>query len=384
MKTYKRILTLITVSVLLFSACGEEIIDNGEMSETLRTGSTEDEIVVMFDQFTSSEMELGTLKEKTFSERIQTTGMIDVPPEYKAAVSVFYGGTVKNLHLLVGGKIKKGQLLFTIENPEFIQMQQDYLNAQNSLKYLQKEYERQRKLFTENISSQKKYLKAEADYLTIRSNYEALGQKLKLLNIHLSELNFTTITSSAKVISPISGSITEVNIIKGEYLSPNEVAVAIVNTQHIHLELSVFEKNINKIREHQTIRFSLPDSKSIIYEAEVFLVGKSVSTSDRTINIHGHLKNESQESSFIPGMYIEAEILVDEVLSPSINSEAVVNVEDNYFVLVKKFSSKEKYTFSKREVKVGKTIDGYTQILNPEKFSDSDEFVIKGAFNLIN
>ncbi len=384
MKLYKTIFTITAISIFLFSSCGEESIENNSVSETSGVDLLDNDIIVTNEQFTSSGMEIGTITEKSFSERIQASGMIDVPPEFKAAVSVYYGGTIRNLHLLVGEKIKSGQTLFTLENPEFIEMQQDYLNAKTSLNYLQNEYERQKKLFSENISSQKKYFKAEADYFTMRSNFVALGNKLQLLNINPSNLNFNSIKSSAKILAPISGIITEVNITKGKYLSPNEVAVAIVNTEHVHLELNVFEKNIHKIRKDQTIKFSLPDSKSIIYEAEVFLVGKSVNTTDRTINIHGHLVDESHESNFIPGMYIEAEILVDEVNRPALFSNAVVNVEDSYFVLVKKISSKEQYTFVKREVKIGRTIDGYTEILNADEFSNDAQIVSKGAFNLIN
>ncbi len=198
------------------------------------------------------------------------------------------------------------------------------------------------------------------------------------------KLDNNTITTSALIKAPISGNITEVNITKGEYLSPNEVAIAIINTEHMHLELNVFEKDIFKIKKGETIKFTQPDNRTTVYEAEVFLVGKSVNTVDRTINIHGHLKDETQESNFIPGMYIEAEILVGEVSRPAINEDAVVNVEDKYFVMVKKSSDKDAYNFIQREVKIGKTIDGYTQILNADEFNNDVEFVIKGAFNLIN
>lgn len=384
MKFYKTIITIIAVLIFLFLACGEERVDDVTIGENSEPTSTDNLIVITSEQLSFSGMELGKITQKSFSERILTTGTLDVPPEYKAAVSVYYGGTVKNLHLLVGEKIKMGQTLFTLENPEFIQMQQDYLNAKNSLKYLQKDYERQRKLSSENVSSQKKYLKAETDYFTVRSNFEALGQKLQLLNINPSDLNFNSITSSAKIKAPISGNITEVNISKGEYLSPTKVAVGIVNTEHMHLELNVFEKDIFKIKKGETIKFTQPDNRTTVYEAEVFLVGKSVNTVDRTINIHGHLKNETQESNFIPGMYIEAEILVGEVTHPAINEDAVVNVEDEYFVLIKKSSDQETSTFIQREVMIGKTIYGFTQILNADEFSKNDEFVIKGAFNLVN
>ncbi len=381
MNFYKNIFTLIFFSIILFSACASESDKNAD-DNNIEVVPTNDEIVITSEQFSTSGMKLEKVTKKTFSERIQATGMMDVPPEYKAAVTVFYGGMVKNVHLLVGQIIKKGETLFTLENPEYVEMQQDYLNAKNKLKYLKAEYERQIKLLENNISSQKKYLKAESDYYTVLSNFNALGKKLQLLNINPTNLDYNSISTFTIIKAPISGYITEVNITKGEYLSSNEVSVAIINTEHMHLELNVFEKDIVKIKKGQTIKFTLPDNNSDVFEGEVFLVGKTVYLDDRTINIHGHLHNETQKINFIPGMYIEAEILVNEIEHLAIPNDAVVNVDENNFVLVKKAFSENKYTFLQREVEVGNTNDGYTEILNADEFKNN-EIVIKGAFNLI-
>jgi cobalt-zinc-cadmium efflux system membrane fusion protein len=379
MKVYKMIFTFLISSLLLFSACTSE---GGDNASAENTDMSSNEITVTTEQFSSSGMKLGEISQNSFSERIQVTGMMDVSPEYKAAVSVYFGGAVKNVKLLEGQSVKKGQVLFTLENPDYVQMQQDYLNAKSKLDYLKTEYERQKTLLKENVSSQKKYAKAESDYFTVLSDYEALSKKLQLLNINADKLDYNSITTYAVVRAPIGGYVTEVNITKGQYLSPNEVAVAIVNTEHMHLELNVFEKDIRKIKKGQTVRFVLPDNASKYYEGEVFLVGQAVYSEDRTINVHGHLKDESQESHFIPGMYIEGEILVDEIVRPSLPSDAVVNVEKDYFVLVKKSYSNNEYVFEKRQVKIGRINDGYTEILNAAEFK-GDEIVIKGAFNLI-
>ncbi|MCF6268329.1 MAG: efflux RND transporter periplasmic adaptor subunit [Melioribacteraceae bacterium] len=381
MNFYKNIFALIIFSIILFSACTAESEKN-TTDNSIEVILANDEIVITSKQFSSSGMKLGKITRKTFSERIQTTGMIDVPPEYKAAVTVFYGGMVKDVHLLVGQIVKKGETLFALENPEYVEMQQDYLNAKNKLKYLKAEYERVIELLENNIASQKKYLKAESDYYTVLSNFNALGKKLQLLNINTNNLDYNSISTSTTIKAPMDGYITEVNITKGEYLSSNEVSIAIVNTEHMHLELNIFEKDIAKIKKGQTIKFTLPDNNIDAFEGEVFLIGKTVYSDDRTINIHGHLRNETQELNFMPGMYIEAEILVNEIEQPAIPNDAIVNVDENNFILIKKYFGNDEYTFLQREVKVGKTNDGYTEILNANEFNNN-EIVIKGAFNLI-
>ncbi len=378
MKVLKTLSSVLIILALL-SACGGQ-----KQNETQANAkpSQEKEIVLTVEQFKGSGMKLGKITQRKFSRRVQATGMLDVPPQYKAAVSAYYGGTVKEVHLLVGQKVQQGATLFTLENPEYIQMQQDYLRAKSQLNYLRAEYERQKQLLHDNVASRKNFLKAESDYRTMLADYHALGKKLRLLNLTPETLSSENLSSVAQIKAPIGGFVTQVNITKGEYLSPNEVAVSLVSTEHLHLELNVFEKDITRIKKGQPIRFRLPDNGSHYFEGEVFLVGKAVSSEDRSINVHGHIHQAIQRAQFIPGMYIEAEILVDEERFPALPSDAVVNVGNAYYVLLKKSFAKGRYIFVQKPVKVGMSNDGFTQIVNAETLGDAD-ILIKGAFELI-
>ena len=381
MKFHKITLSIVLLTIFIFS-CGEQTSNETVMNSNIPE-SGENLIKITKEQFNTSGMKLGKITKQTFSERIQVAGMLDVPPEYKVAVSVFYGGTVKNVNLLEGKKVRKGDVLFALQNPKYIEMQQNYLTAKAKLSYLKSEFERQKILLKDNVTSKKKYLKAESEYLTILAQMEALDKELRLINIVPEHLDYSNIRSYVSVKSPISGNIAKVNITKGQYLDPNSVAVEIVSTEHIHLELKVFEKDINKIQKGQTIIFSLPDNNKQQYKAEVFLVGKAVDVTDRTINVHGHLKNEKDKLHFIPGMYIQAEIQVNEEESYALPSDAIVNVGNNYFILVKKSSTDNFYNFNKFQVTVGRVNNGFTEILNSNQFEDTAEVVIEGAFNLI-
>lgn len=375
-----KILSIVSISIVLMWACSKT--DNNKETENIQAAPSEKEIVLTTEQFTSSGMKLGRITPQYFSEEIRATGMMQVPPKHKAVVSVYYGGTVKDVHLLEGQRVKKGAVLFSMENPDYVQMQQDYLRVKSKLKYLQAEYQRQKKLLAENVTSRKKYLKAESDYLTMLADFNALSKKLRLLNMDPTTLTYKNITTFAEIKAPIDGFITQVNITKGQHLSPNEVAVSIVGTQHLHLELNVFEKDITKIKKGQTIQFFRPENEAEHYEGEVFLIGHAVNPSDRTINVHGHLKNEESKRHFIPGMYIEAKILVNNRPYPALPSNAVVNLDNKNYILVKKSFDNNRYTFVQKFVKIGMKNERYTQILNAEEFQDSD-ILVKGAFQLI-
>jgi len=219
-------------------------------------------VEITSSQFENSKMELGKTSKQFFTESIKTNGYIDVPPANRAKVSAIIGGYVKKSPLLVGDKVKKGQLLLTIENPDFIEIQQNYLEITEKLTYLKSEYNRQKTLFEEKITSQKNYLKAESDYKSALALSNGLSHKLKMININPLNVKAGKITSIVPIYAPISGSVTAVYTNVGEFMNASDVLLEIINNEHKHIELIVFEKEILKIREKQPILFKIPESST--------------------------------------------------------------------------------------------------------------------------
>ena len=73
-------------------------------------------------------------------------GTLEISPERLATVTLTMGGVVRTLSLLPGSYVSQGTLLATLENPEFIQLQQTYLESQAQLRFLEAEYQRQKAL----------------------------------------------------------------------------------------------------------------------------------------------------------------------------------------------------------------------------------------------
>lgn len=334
-------------------------------------------------QFTSSDMKLGKIEMTSFHEIVKANGIFDVPPENRATVSTYFGGTVKKIQLLPGEQIEKGQLLFTLENPDFVEIQQDYLQAKGQLKFLKSDYERQQNLVKDNVTSQKKYLQAESDYTVTRVKLESLSKKLEMMGINPRSLSVDNIRTTISITSPINGFVTEVNIARGAFLSPSQTAIAIVNTDHLHLELSIFEKDLPKVRVGQPINFKLQEGNTKTYKASVYLVNKTVDADSRTIGIHGHLSDEKMLSRFTPGMYVEADILTTSESRASLPEDALVEIDGQYYVLALSSSSTQGFSFIKKEVKKGTSNNGYVEILNPQDFKNNAQILIKGSFNLI-
>lgn len=339
----------------------------------------QDEVVVTETQFTSGAMELGKITIQEFTTVVKANGMFAVPPENQADVSAYFAGYVKDIHLLPGDIVKKGQVLFTIENPEYVQAQQDFLEAKGRLNYLKSDYERQKELLEDNVTSKKNFLKAESEYTVTQAQYQSIKKKLSLMNINANTLTGDNIRSVISVLSPISGYATTINATKGMYLNPSDVAITVTNTEDLHIELKIFEKDLPMVQMGQQIKVRLQNDTDTSYLGKVHLVNKAINPGDRTVDIHGDLVNESEAKLFAPGMYIEAEIVTSTSKYPALPAEAVANIDNDYFVLVKKTST----TFKRVLVKIGSTDNGFIQILNANEFDQNTEFLTKGAFNLI-
>lgn len=327
-------------------------------------------------------MALGEIEEKPFSSTIHVSGMIDVPPQNRAVVSAVMGGYIKDTPLLVGDLVKRGQLLVTVENPEFVTLQQNYLEAKEKLNYLKAEYERQIQLRSENITSQKNFLKAESEYKAVQAQYNGLKQRLRMLNFSTTDIDAGTIFPISKIYAPIAGSITKMNVVKGLFVSPAAAILEIIDNDHIHLELHVFEKDIMKLRKGQTIWFNIPESSSETFEAKVYLIGANIEE-NRTIKIHGHLKNES-DHNFLTGMFVEADIVTADSLKKALPSEAVANLDDSWYLLQLISKNDEEYVFKKVEIQQGDQYNEYTSIETNASLDESDKFLTKGIFNVLN
>ena len=333
-------------------------------------------------QFKSSGMEIASPTEQDFDVTVKASGKIDVPPQNRAKVNTFMGGYVKSTTLLVGNRVTKGQALLTLQNTEFLDIQKEYMEVAEQLNFLKSEYDRQKTLYDEKITSQKNYLKAESDYKRAKAMHQSLSAKLMLLNINPRNVERGILTSTITIFSPITGDIVIMNANVGMYVAPSDVILEIVDTDHLHLELAVFEKDILNVKIGQKIHFKVPEASKDVFNAEVHLVGKSIEGNDRTINIHGHL-DDAIKQKLLTGMFVEAGIIIDSKKGLAIPSEALVTENNKNFVLLLD-NEKNGYSFKKVSVTIGEKSENFVEILPNTLINSSSRILTKGVFDLVN
>ncbi len=364
------------VFVLLSGAsCSERDAEESEPETRLEAN----EIMVTRDQFESSGMETGKIESRSFSRRIRATGTIDVPPQNRAIITAIMGGFVKKVPLLIGNEVKKGELLVTLENPDFIELQQQYLEVGEQLTYLEADFNRQDKLFKENITSEKNYLKAESEYKRARAQYSGLESKLVMIGISPQAVRSGNLSSEVIIRSPVNGTVTKLNVSLGSYVNPSDIIMEVVDPAHKHLELQVYEKDILQLEPEQVIRFSVPEASGEVFEANVALIGQAVDMQTRTVNVHGHLKDED-EKKFTVGMFVEAEIVTDMEQMTAVPENAVLGTAGNQFILIVTSEDNNQIILRRTKVVAMEAQNGFAGL--PE-FKDSTATILtRGGFSI--
>lgn len=373
--TMKRILKIISyflsIGLLLFYQCKEN-----EKTEPVSTILKDENVVVLTDaQLQNAPIETTTLSLQKISSVLKLNGMIDVPPQNLVSVSIPLGGYLKSSNLLPGKPISKGQVIAVIENPQFIQLQQDYLMAKSKVHFAQLDYNRQKTLNQSQATSDKVMQQAQSEMNSQKILMNSLAQQLRLININPESLSSGNITKSVPVYSSINGFVSKVNVNIGKYVNPSDVLFELINPDDIHLNLKVYEKDLKTLNKGQRFAAYTNTSPDKKYYGEILLVSKDVNPGGWA-EVHCHF--EKYDQSLVPGMYMNAEIETSTAFSNAIPEESIVNFEGKDFVFVED----KKQTYRLTPVKLGETENGFIQILNFNDFNNK-KIVIKNAYILL-
>jgi membrane fusion protein, heavy metal efflux system len=366
----------------LFSGCGSPESSDGEGIEVSQAPEGSQEITLTEVQFTTMMMEWGSPVKGEFSTEINVQGMVKVPVEGMREISAYFGGYVSDLKLVEGQAVRRGEVLFNLENPDFIKLQQEYLETTSQLTYLKAEFERQKTLFGEQISAQKNFLKAEADYQGTLARSQSLKKQLSLININADQLTPDNIRSKVPVFSPINGFVEDVFAVPGQFLPASGKALSLLNKDHLHIELILFEKDASRIHVGQKVLFIQPDQPTNEILAKIHVVGQSVNE-QRQITVHADLEDESEGKILFPGMFVQARVQLDPRESWALPEDALVEVDGAYFVLVQKAKSDQGYQLERIKVNPGARTRSMIAIEPVEGLTESSVVLVKGGFNLL-
>ncbi len=407
MKTFIiKLNALLFIAAITLVSCGEKETNKAAENPKPETDSVVTAVTITEAQFKNAGIKLGYMETKKLPETIKASGYIEVPPQNFAEVSTYIGGVVKSVQVQEGDFVKKGQTVITLEHPDFIKLQQEYIAGKNNFLFLEKEYQRQKELFEHNAASGKIFQETESKYKTEKGNVASLENQLSMLSISTDDLDKGQIIRTIALKAPIEGYISHLNISLGAYAEPNKELFDVTDIGHLIVHLKIFEKDIIKVHNGQKIYISLPNQSTQEIEGEIFTMGKSVDNETKTISVRAEIK-DNQKHNLIPGMFVNASISIADNDSKSIPVDAVIRTGQKQYVFMatdewctnpnatikaaretvpKTEMSRDSISLSYKmvEVKTTASANGYVGIIPLEEISNSNIVVVKGAYFLMS
>lgn len=341
------------------------------------------------------------IERKELTATIRANGMLSVPNNNKANATSLYGGVVKSLNVQIGDYVRKGQVIASITNPQFIQLQEEYLTVGSRIVLAEQELQRQKTLNQGNAGAGKNLENATTELNTLRTRRASLHQQLTLMGINPSSVSNANLKSALVVASPLSGTVSNVFAKIGSYVDVSSPVIEVVDNSSLHLDLQVFEKDLPQVKVGQTIHFTLTNNPTTEYDATVFSIGSSFENDSKTIAVHCKVNGNKQ--GLIDGMNITGIVSLNNVMTPAVPNDAIVAADGKYYVFLQtnkegekheeekghihgekeekpKKDSKPNLNFEKVEVLKGVSDMGYTAVTFLNEIPKNSMIVVKGAF----
>lgn len=353
-------------------ACQTEEKEAVNVSEIVK--KTEN-ITLTEAQAKMSNIQTAMLSKQNISANVSANGMIATQPQNTVAVHPLAKGFLKEIRVLVGQNVQKGEIIGVLQHPDYIQLQETYLSTQNQLVFMSQEYERQKTLDEKNAIAKRDFQKTIADFESLKNQKSGLTAQLELLGIDVASISNKNIQKSIFIKAPISGSISKVNLTIGKFVNLEEQLFEIVNKDHLHAELQVFDKDILRVKIGQKVHFNINGNSETEFMAYVKLIGETVDQQSKTVSIHAHVEGKLDLLKI--GMFVNARIHASADSTWTLPESALLIESDAHFVFVEK----KPFEYLKVPVKIGSSEHGFTQILNWQDLENS-KVVISGINSL--
>ncbi|MFM1930180.1 MAG: hypothetical protein RL387_1508 [Bacteroidota bacterium] len=346
--------------VVLVSIVACKSSDTKTSTEEKKTSALNSNIVILDqDQLKQAHLKMAVLEKGTASVEVHLNGKIDVPPTAIASVSIPMGGYIQDINLIPGNFVKKGATIATIKDPQFVQLQEDYLSAKSKAVYLVQDMERQKLLLQQDAVSKKNFQLLQSEYNTNAIALKGLAEKLQLINIDPTGLTIDKISSKVNLVAPISGYVSKVNINRGKYVAPTDILLELIDPNDVHAAITIFEKDITLFKEGMKGKVVLTNEPNKVYAVSVMAASRNLDE-DKSGLLHCHFINAPKNVA--PGMFLTADFSIQNTAAIVVPINAIQRFQGVDYIFIQKAANQ----FEAKQVIVGSINKTTAAILNPE------------------
>ncbi|MBL7914454.1 MAG: efflux RND transporter periplasmic adaptor subunit [Bacteroidia bacterium] len=275
---------------------------------------------------------LGNIEKKQLTASLRANGLLKVPNQNRATISTMADGVVKSILVQPGNSVRIGQIIATLSGTSIIAMQEEYLAVSARVLLSESDFYRQQELQKGNATSAKVYQQSEADLKSLKARKSGLQKQLELVGISVNELTSENFQSSVNITSPINGVVSDVLVNIGSFVEANNPIATIVDNSQLHLDLYVYEKDLSKLKEGQTIHFTLTNNPGKEYDAKIYAISNTFESNSKAVSVHAQVLGD--KSGLIDGMSITAIVSLSETAVDAVPTESIVSFEGQDFIFV--------------------------------------------------
>jgi membrane fusion protein, heavy metal efflux system len=376
------------MAIMTLAACGTSAVEN----ETENTDA-HNMVSLSAEEISAISATVGSIEQKTLSSTVQINGVVAILNEDKALIVSQMGGIVKTINKHLGSSVKAGEVIATVSNPDFISLQEEYLSLRtqsggadtiaalynpqyislresyNSLQpkiaFAELELKRQKELNAGNAGSLKNLQQAENELNTLRISENslrsqlnitakhaqknvdikraALENKLALIGIDAKQLTYQNMQSTLPLRSPISGSISQINVRIGEAIDMTNPVAEVISTQNLCVELNVYENQVHLFAPQQIIDFHTLPNAQTQYQAEVSYIGTNLHPTQKTAKIQARIRSE--KAQLLEGMNVVAAVNSPPAMYSAVPATAIAHIDDKDYIFVLRSQNEQESQF---------------------------------------
>ena len=322
-------------------------------------------------------LQFDTLTLRPIRSTIQLTGRVELPPTGKSVASSQLAGQVSAVHVIAGEQVRAGQTLFTIQNLEVIDWQQELISERATLSFLENEVTRQKEISERNLGSQKSYDDALQQFNRSKAKVKALESKLKSIGIPTDEDN-SDFKSSFRIVAPTAGVVQHLLVSKGQFVDANMELAEIINTHHLHLHLVAFGSDVAQLRKDQVLDFYVQSRPEEILQAKIWWINSIVDEESNSYDVHAEIMGDHGHLS--AGEFVEARVLERQTMVSTLPAGAVTTDRGLHYIFTQAGADEEHVQFNKVQVEVGITDLGFVEVNPIDPINPGTAIVTEGAF----
>lgn len=328
----KHILISLASVLFLLPSCKNNT--TAESATAKETPHVEGLIHLSAEQIKRSGVSWSAVEQKSINAVLPLTGELRIQPENRAVVSAASDGFLTSLHVRLNQSVRKGELIATLRKPDLLDLQQEFLETRDQIRFLQSEYTRYNALREDDATAAKNLKKVAADLHAATTTGEMLTAKLRLYGVDTEGLTPKNVRTEIRIAAPMNGMVTAVHLSSGSAVQAGTAICEIADFSALHADLFVFEKDVLKIKTGQKVDITFPGAAGKTLKATVFSIDRVLDPVKNALRAHARIDN-SAGLNLVDGAYCDARLALDAApATPVLPTEAIVREGLEEYILL--------------------------------------------------